>query len=364
MSVFKQLLILCVLAGLAYGGYEGYRIYLAPAEEAEDTRPDRPVTIEVAKAETSRISETVEAVGTTRALRSIEIVPENDGRVVALNITPGAKVKQGDVLVKLDETIERADLTEAQARLTEQQLALARIERLLSTSAVSQASLEEATARLAEAEAALERARQRLADRTIAAPFDGIVGLSEIDTGARIEAGDMIARLDDLSQVELEFSLPETLFGRVNTGLAVTASSPAFPEKLFEGRIEAVDSRIDSISRAFRTRAVLPNPEGLLPAGMFMSLTLTLSEIEALTVPEEAIVFQAAATYVFLIEGDEARRVSVTTGARRDGRIAVLSGLSAGDVVAIRGLARLRDGSRVTIKAEDGAGGTARDGDS
>ncbi|MEL7259672.1 MAG: efflux RND transporter periplasmic adaptor subunit, partial [Pseudomonadota bacterium] len=352
MSVIKQLLILCCLAGLAYGGYEGYRTYLTPEEEAEVDQPQRPVTIEVAKAKTSQISETVEAVGTTRALRSIEIVPEDEGRVVTLNITPGAKVKKGDVLVKLDETIERADLAEASARMTEQELALARIERLLSTSAVSQASLEEATARLAEAEAALERARQRLSDRTIAAPFDGIVGLSEVDAGARIEAGDMITRLDDLSQVELEFSLPETLFGRVNRGLAVTATSPAFPDKRFQGRIEAVDSRIDPIARAFRTRAVIPNPEGLLPAGMFMSLTLTLSELEALTVPEEAIVFQAAATYVFLIESQEARRISVTTGARRDGRIAVLSGLTEGDIVAIRGLARLRDGSTVTIKAE------------
>ncbi|WP_338548642.1 efflux RND transporter periplasmic adaptor subunit [Roseovarius phycicola] len=364
MSVVKQLLILCCLAGLAYGGYEGYRTYLLPPEEAEAEDPPRPVTIEVAEAKTSRISETVEAVGTTRALRSIEIVPEDEGRVVTLNITPGAKVKQGDVLVKLDETIERADLAEASARMTEQELALARIKRLLSTSAVSQASLEEATARLAEAEAALERARQRLANRTIDAPFDGIVGLSEIDAGARIEAGDMIARLDDLSQVELEFSLPETLFGRVNTGLAITATSPAFPDKRFEGRIEAVDSRIDPIARAFRTRAVIPNPEGLLPAGMFMSLTLILSELEALTVPEEAIVFQAAATYVFLIEGEEARRVSVTTGPRRDGRIAVLSGLEEGDIVAIRGLARLRDGSTVVIKAEGNEGTAAQDGDS
>ncbi len=364
MSTIKQLLILCVLAGLAYGGYEGYRSYLAPPEEAERSRPDRPVTIEIAEAETRRVAETVEAVGTTRAMRSIEIVPESDGRIVDLNITPGAKVSKGDILVKLDETIERADLAEARARLTEQQLSLERIERLISTSAVSQASLEEATARLAEAEAALERARQRLTDRTIAAPFDGVVGLSEVDTGARIEAGDMIARLDDLTEVELEFSLPETLFGRVRTGLAIVANSPAFPDKEFEGRIEAVDSRIDPIARAFRTRAVIPNPEGLLPAGMFMSLTLTLSETDALTVPEEAIVFRAAATYVFRIDGEEARRVSVTTGARRDGRVAVLSGLSAGDVVAIRGISRLRDGVAVVIRDDGDESAATQEGDS
>lgn len=363
MSVFKQLLILCCLAALSYGGYEAYKRDFAPAEAAQAPRPKRAVTIETATAEQTRLPETVEAVGTTRALRSVEIVPEEDGRVVALNIVAGASVVKGDVLLELDGTIERADLAEARARLIEQQQGLARIERLLSTNAVSQASLEEATARLAEADAQLERARQRLSNRTIAAPFDGIVGLPEIDPGARIEAGDMITRLDDLSQIELEFSLPETLFGRVSQGLSVTAISPAFPDRSFEGKIEAVDSRIDPVSRAFRTRAVLPNPEGLLPAGMFMSLTLTLSETNALTVPEEAIVFQAATTYVFAIQDDTAVQIEVVTGPRRDGRVAVLQGVIPGMQVAISGLARLRDGSDVKVNAADGAATASKDGD-
>ena len=296
MAVWKQLLLVCVLAAAGYGGYEAYRLYLAepPAEEA-GAPPERPVTVETALAETRVIAETVEAVGTTRAAQSIEIVPEADGRVLELNITPGKRVEAGDVLIRLDDTIERADLAEARARLTEQEQALARIEQLRATNAVSQATLEEATARLAEAEAQLERARQRLDNRVVTAPFDGVVGLSEVDIGARVERGDLITRLDDLSAVELEFSLPETLFARVREGLSVEAESAAFPDRSFGGTIEAVDSRIDPVSRAFRTRAVIPNPDDLLPAGMFMSLRLTLSSAETLTVPEEAMARSQAA---------------------------------------------------------------------
>ncbi len=355
MSVFKQLLLICLLGGIAYGGYWGYDTYLAAPAEAAPERGGGPVTIETARAETRRILQTVEAVGTTRAAKSIEIVPEADGRIVELAITPGAQVAEGAVLVRLDDTIERADLAEAEARLTERRQVLERIEQLRNTNAVSQASLEEAVARLAEAEAQLNRAQRRLDDRTIHAPFAGVLGLAEVDRGARVTSDDMITRLDDLSEVELEFSLPETLFAKVRRGMPVEARSVAFADRVFDGQIDTVDSRIDPVSRAFRTRAVLPNPDGTLPAGMFMSLTLTLSETEALVVPEEAIVFQAAETYVFAIADGRATRLPVETGQRQDGRVAVLSGLDEGQEVAVRGLGRLRDGAEVAVKSTEPA---------
>lgn len=350
MSIFKQLLVLCVLCGLAYGGYEAYRVYLAPAPEAErDRGGPRAATVELARAEPRNLRRTIEAVGTTRALRSIEIVPEVDGRLVELAITPGTRVAQGDVLARLDDTIERANLSEAKAVLTEQRQSLERIQQLRASNSVSQASLEEVTARLAEAEAEVERARRRLEDRRITAPFAGVVGLTNYDEGARVSEGQVLTRLDDLSDVEVEFSLPETVFAQVRRGQQVVARSAAFPDRDFTGTIEAVDSRIDPVSRAFRTRALVPNPNSTLPAGMFLSLTLILSEDTRVTVPEEAIIFQAAETYVFVVEDDTARRRVVKTGQRQDGQIAILSGLEAGEAVIIRGLQRVRDGSPLNI---------------
>ncbi|WP_306150968.1 efflux RND transporter periplasmic adaptor subunit [Roseovarius sp. MMSF_3281] len=355
MPVWKQILVLCLLAAVGYGAYEGYQRYSSTGTEstAAQSRGASAATVEVAQAEVRTLRDIVEAVGTSRAKRSIEIVPETDGRVVELGITPGAGVDKGAVLVRLDDTIAQADLVEAEARLTEREQALSRVTQLRRTNAVAEAALEEATARLAEARAQLDRARQRLTERTILAPFAGVVGLAEIDEGARVSAGTLITRLDDLSEVEVEFALPETLFARIKIGQKVTAHSAAFPGQSFTGQIEAVDSRIDPISRAFRARAVIPNPDGILPSGMFMSLDLIIDEAEHLVVPEEAIIFQAAQSYVFTLDGDIATRVAVKTGARRDGMVALLDGLDAGTRVVIRGLHRVRDGRQVQILNAD-----------
>ena len=353
MSIFKQLIVLAVLGGLAYGGYGYWRDTYGADAEAEAAQGPRPATVEIAVAETRLMQRTVEAVGTTRARRSIEIVPETDGRLVALDIAPGSRVEQGEVLARLDDAIQRADLTEAEAVLKEQSDTLARLRQLRETNAVSLASVEEAVARLAEARARVERARRRLNDRVITAPFDGVVGLTGYDIGARVTEGEVLARLDDLSEVEVEFGLPETVFAQVARGQRVTAHAAAFPDRSFTGTIAEVDSRIDPVSRSFLTRALIPNPDSTLPAGMFLSLTLVLDEAERIVVPEEAIVFQAAQTYVFVARDGTAERRTVETGQRRDGVIAVTSGLAAGDAVVVRGLQRVRDGAPLNILERD-----------
>ncbi|SLN37465.1 Multidrug resistance protein MdtA precursor [Roseovarius albus] len=347
MTVWKQLLIVCLLAAAGYGGFTYYQHYTTSDEDESTERPARPILVETAHVESQMMVQSVEAVGTTRALRSISIVPLVSGRIVSLEISPGQAVEVGDVLAQLDDRIAQADLAEAQARLTEQEQVLTRVRQLRETNAVSQASLDEVTARLAEANAQLDRMEQQLEDRTIRAPFSGVIGLNEIDLGARVDEGETLTRLDDLSQVIIEFSLPETLFAEIAIGQPISARSAAFPGRAFAGTVSAIDTRIDPTSRAFRARAIVPNPDGTLPAGMFMSLTLILSESENLVVPEEAIVFEAASTYVFVIVDDVAERRNVTTGQRQSAIVAINDGLQSGDEVVIRGLKRVRDGSQI-----------------
>ncbi|MEM7732261.1 MAG: efflux RND transporter periplasmic adaptor subunit [Pseudomonadota bacterium] len=361
-SVGKQILLLCLFAGLAYGGYLAWQEY-RPKEEAFTLSRSSTITVELARATTQIMAQTVEAVGTSRARQSVQIVPEDDGRVVELMIAPGQSVQRGDLLVRLDDNIERADLAEARARVTEREQALTRVEQLIGSAAVSQATLEDTTARLAEARAQLDRAEQRYANRTITAPFNGIVGLSEIDPGAWIGEGEMITTLDDLSDVEVEFSLPETLFASVRIGQQITARSAAFPGRSFGGQIAALDSRIDPVSRSFRARAIIPNPDSVLPAGMFMSLTLTLSQTERVVVPEEAIVFQAAETYVFLAEDGKAARLRVSTGQRQGGVVAITQGLEEGAEVIVSGLARVSDGKAIRVLDAPADAVPAPDGD-
>ncbi|MEO0750741.1 MAG: efflux RND transporter periplasmic adaptor subunit [Pseudomonadota bacterium] len=361
-SLGKQVILLGLFAGLAYGGYVAWKDY-GPQTDASPPRVSTPTTVELATATMQSMAQTVEAVGTTRARQSVEIVPEADGRVVELLFSPGQSVNRGDVLVRLDDTIERADLAEARARVTEREQSLTRVEQLIGSAAVSQATLEDTTARLAEARAQLDRAEQRFANRTITAPFSGIVGLPEIDPGAWTGEGQMITTLDDLSDVEVEFSLPETLFSQVHIGQHLSAQSAAFPGQSFDGQIAAIDSRIDAVSRSFRTRAIIPNPDSVLPAGMFMSLTLTLSEADVVVVPEEAVLFQAAETYVFVAAEGIATRLRVTTGQRHDGMVEVTDGLAAGAEIIVRGLQRVKDGKPVRVLGRDDTAHSDVDGD-
>ncbi|WP_340107271.1 efflux RND transporter periplasmic adaptor subunit [Pikeienuella sp. HZG-20] len=356
MAIWRQVLILLILAGLGYGGLLGYERYYGAGEatEAGAERARRAASVETAIAEIMTLERTVEAVGTTRARRSVKITPLASGRLVELAIDPGDRVEAGAVLARLDDEIERADLVEAEALAEEQRNAVARARRLRESKAVAAIVLEKAVAGLAVAEAALERAQRRLEDRVIRAPFAGQVGFTDVDLGARVNEGDELTRLDDLTEIEVQFSLPETLFAEIAKGMPISAISAAFPGRTFTGEVAAIDSRIDPVGRSFKVRATIPNPAGELPAGMFMSLSLTLSAEPALVVPEEAIVAQAADTFVFVVADGKAVRRAVKTGLRKEGVIAVTEGLAPGEAVVTRGLQSVRDGAPVRVLATAG----------
>ncbi|MCP5155542.1 MAG: efflux RND transporter periplasmic adaptor subunit [Ectothiorhodospiraceae bacterium] len=367
MSLLKQFAIIALLVALAGGGYWGWQHLEARAASAEPSsggsgRGRQPPRVDTTPAAMRAVESVVEAVGTTRARRAVEITPLAPGRVVEITFQPGASVAAGDVLLRLDDDIQRADLLEAQARLTEARSALTRAQSLRRSRAVSDDSVEKLVAALATAEASSQRAARRLRDRTVTAPFAGIVGLTRVELGARVEEGDTVTTLDDLSVVEIEFSLPEVLFGRIGTGQRILADAAAFPGRAFEGRIESIDSRIDPLSRAFKARAVVANPDLTLPAGMFMHLSVVLETRQALTVPEEAIVVDASQAYVFVVtgNGDElrARRRDVTVGQRSFGHVEIRAGVEPGEDVVVRGVQRVRDGAPVR-RAEGGGGRSA-----
>ncbi|MGE0844799.1 MAG: efflux RND transporter periplasmic adaptor subunit [Flavobacteriaceae bacterium] len=364
MSILRQILILLVL-GAAIGGYFYYDRFHSPAAPvaARGQAPVIPVT--VATVERRVMKRNIEAVGTTRAVRSVEIVPLASGRIVELDIVPGSKVAKGDVLARLDDDIERADLAEAEASLVEKKQAVERAETLRTNKTVSAATLETARAEMSAAEAAVERARRRLADRTVKAPFDGVVGLTSIDVGARVDDGTVLTTIDDLDTIEIEFAVPETLYGRIEKEMPVEARSAAFGENQFAGAVYSIDSRVDSASRAFKVRARLPNPDRRLPAGMFMFLTVTLDATNASVVPDAAVIAEGAETYVYAVDEATAHRREIKTGQRSAGFVEVLGGLEEGETVVTEGHQRLRDGSKVKILNETAGGAPAtsmRDG--
>jgi membrane fusion protein (multidrug efflux system) len=363
MWLLKQLLTLVLLGGLASGGYFVYRNHVGTAAEetAATAREQRPVPVEVIVAEEADIARSVEAVGTTRALQSVDIVPLASGRIESLSIVPGKEIEQGTVIATLDDEIERATLAETEAALQEKSRALERAQTLVSSNTMSQATLEQLRSEHAIAQAAVDRARRRLADRTVRAPFRGVLGLTSVDLGARVDDETVLTTIDDLSEVEIQFSLPEMVYGQVRIGQEVQAGAAAFSDRTFVGDVVAIDSRIDATSRAFRARARLPNPERLLPAGMFVHLVLELDARRGVTVPEEAIAVEGGASFVFVVADGKAERRRVTLGKRTVGRVEIAGGVAVGDQVVVAGIQSLRDGSAVDVRstAEDEGVGTA-----
>jgi len=366
VNASKQLGIVVALALLAGGGYIIHDRMLGKAAVAPEharTAQARGRPVETATVQPRKLETRAEAVGTSLARRSIEVVPLTTGRVRAITFRAGDRVAAGQVLVELDDEIERADLAQAEATLMQTRQALQRARTLLEKSHVAEATVEDLTSRAASAAAALDRARRKLADRKIRAPFAGVVGISRVHPGARVSpparADDaaVITTLDDLAQINIEFSIPEQFYSKVTIGQPAEATSVSFPGRTFHGKVAVVDSRVDAASRSFKVRIAVPNPDLVLPAGMFMLVRLTLEVHTGLTVPEEAIVPAAGATYVYVVDGGKAHRRKVVVGDRDVGVAEIKEGLSAGEQVVVKGLASLRDGVPVSVVRNSGAGG-------
>jgi len=360
MSIFRQLLLVLLVSAMLTGGFVVWDWYLAPhdATATNQTGVGRPATVEAAPAHLQIMSSTVEAVGTTLAHQSVEIIPLAGGRVEEIAFRAGQEVEAGAVIVRLDSDIERADLAQSEATLRKTALELERAKVLRQKNVVTKATIDELTANMATAEAEVARAKRKLADRTIRAPFAGALGISRVDPGARVTDSTVITTLDDLSTVDIEFAVAEKLFGTTKVGQRVEATTAAFPGRVFIGTVTEVDSRVDPVSRSFKVRAEVPNPSRELPAGMFMHLRMILSTDEALVVPEEAVVAESSSAYVFLLEDNKVARRKVVVGRRAFGIAEIVDGLEPGARVIVRGTGKLRNG--MAVKVVDSAAGATQ----
>ncbi|WP_413205865.1 efflux RND transporter periplasmic adaptor subunit [Rhodospirillum sp. A1_3_36] len=352
MTKTRQIVVVMVLLAAVAGVFYGEGLLFPQGDGKAASRAERPIPVETVAVTTTRLADRVEAVGTTRAHLAVDIVPVADGRVTELAFAPGARVEANQVLVRLDDGAEQADLEEAEAALLQANQALTRGRALRSGKNIAQSTVDELANAQAGALARVDRARKALSDRVIIAPFSGVVGFHEVEVGARVESGQMITTLDDLAVVEVDFSVPEIHYGDLHPGLAVRATTQAYPDRVFEGVVDRVDTRVGDVSRAFRVRASLPNPEGLLPSGLFVNVDVILTERDVPTIPEEAILAEAAGSVVFVVKDGRASRRPIVTGARADGRVEVREGLEEGEDIVRLGIHRMRDGVLVSRVGE------------
>jgi membrane fusion protein (multidrug efflux system) len=318
-----------------------------------------PVAVVTAPVRSERLSFELEALGTAGANESVNITAKVANQVTAVRFSEGQQVRRGEVLVELDGAQERADLAVAEAALAESRSQFNRSRELYTTKVLSDQQLEQIEATFKANEARVTSARSRVGDTVIRAPFDGRVGLRRVSVGSLISPGTVITTLDDTSTIKLDFTIPETFLSVVKPGLEIAARSVAYPESAFDGRVSSVDTRIDPATRSVTVRALLPNPQGLLKPGMFLTVRLSRGAVDALMVPEQALVPEQGDVFVFVVADGVAEKRRVRIGQRRVGDVQIVEGLAEGELVVTEGTQKLRDGAAVRLQgappAEAGA---------
>jgi membrane fusion protein (multidrug efflux system) len=318
------------------------------------------VSVEAAEVKLGAISTTVSALGTLQASQSVTIQPEIAGKVARVGFREGDRVKAGDVLIELDQSILGAELDQAKTMLELADVNYRRADTLAKQGIGTARLRDEGSATFQNARTAVELAKARLQKTVIAAPFAGVIGLSDVTVGRFLNVGDRIVNLEAIDPLKVDFRVPELLLGSVRVGQPVSIAVDAFPEKPFVGEVYAIDPLVDVEGRAVRLRARVANPDGALRPGLFARVRLTIDRRQnAMLVPESALVPQGQDRFVYLIEDDTVTFTKVATGERNAGEVEITSGLKPGDRIVSGGQLKLFDGAAVEIRPA--AGKASRD---
>jgi membrane fusion protein (multidrug efflux system) len=318
------------------------------------------MTVEAVKVVQQAMPQTITAVGSLRSDESVTLRPEVAGRVSAILFKEGQHVNKGMTLVRLDPAINQAEVQQARANLTLAKSKFDRAVELSQRNFISGQAKDEAENNLRVAEAAVALVEARLAKTEIKAPFAGVIGLRVVSIGDYVKEGADMVNLESIDPLKVDFRVPETYMRQVQPGQTLTVTLDALPGKKFDGKVLAVNPLVDAAGRAVVIRAIVRNADTSLRPGMFTRISLiTRDDKDALVVPEQAIVPQGEEQYVYRVVDGKAARVKVEIGQRADGKVEILKGLTAADVVVTAGQMKLRDGTPVTIVQSNGPASAA-----
>lgn len=308
------------------------------------------VPVETSLAVATKTTADIRSVGSLHSDESVLLAPEVAGRVAAIPFVEGKRVNAGDVILKLDDALVRAELADAEARFRLAKANMDRATELARTGNVTERARDEATSSFGIASAAVELAKVRLSKTTITAPFSGVVGIRNTSVGAYLPVGTKVVNLEKIDPLKVDFNVPEIYLANIGVGQEVEVSVDAIANRTFIGTIQAIDPLVDVNGRSLSIRARLPNPDGVLRPGLFARVTVKgLIERNVVMVPESAVVPRAGETFIFRIENGRAVESKVKLGERRAGQVAIVEGLPANATVVTAGHQRLRDGSVVEV---------------
>lgn len=352
-------LLLALLVG-ALVGFNAFRSHMIAQFFANNKPPPSNVTAAEAKSEV--IPNLLTAVGDLVAVHQVNVTTDVPGRITQIMFTAGSHVKAGTPLVQLFDAPEQGDLAsfKAQAIVGEQQLD--RAKQLASRQFGPQSTVDTAQATYDQAKAGIAKTEALISQKLVRAPFEGDLGVRQVEVGQYLTAGTQIVSLTDLSVLYANMTVTEKQSSQIKVGQAVRIMVDAYPGRTFDGKITTIEPQIATDTRNIRVQATIQNPDSILKPGMFATATIVLPEKPpVVTIPETAVDYTLYGDSVFLItekKGDDgkstltAERTFVKTGNRIEGRVEILKGLKPGDRVVAVGQIKLQSGMAVAISAD------------
>jgi membrane fusion protein (multidrug efflux system) len=339
-------------------GIKGLQIFKMMAAAKAMMPP--PQTVSSAEVREENWAPVLSAIGSVSAVQGAIIAAELGGVVSDIKFENGGVAKKGDVIMKLDASQEEALLRSAEAEAELARTDLERTQGLASQKVVSKAELDAAESKFRRLTAIVDQMRSNIRKKTLVAPFDGQLGIRQVNVGQMINPGQQVVALTSLDPVYVDFALPQQHLGKLSPGLEVRVTTDALPGRVFPGKLTAVNSMVDTATRNVSVQATLENPDHLLRPGMFAKAEVVLPEKSpALVIPGSAVSYAPFGDSVFVIEkkkdektGKETqviRQQFVRIGAARGDFVSVTEGLKAGETVVSTGVFKLRNGMTVTI---------------
>jgi membrane fusion protein (multidrug efflux system) len=348
LAVFALFVILAAIKGLQ----------IFTMISAKPPMPVETVTSAVVKEEDW--APVLSAVGSISAVQGAVVATELGGVVSQIAFENGSTSKKGDLLVQLDASAEEAQLHSAEADVELARADLERSRDLAARKVISKAELDAAESKFKQKNASVDQMRSMITKKTIRAPFDGQLGIRQVNAGQMINAGQQVVSLQSLDPVFADFALPQQHFAKLSQGLEIRVTTDAVPGRVFNGKLTAVNSMVDVATRNVSVQATLENPDHVLRPGMFAKVEVVLPEkARALVIPGSAISYAPFGDSVFVIdktkdpktgkESQTIRQQFVRVGEARGDLVSITKGLKAGDTVVGTGVFKLRNGMAVTI---------------
>lgn len=310
-----------------------------------------PVTL--AQAQAKVFTDTVDVIGVAKGRQSVTLTAATTQLVERVLFTDGQSVPEGAILVELKATEQNAGLLQARARLVQAQRDYERWQQLAAQGFAAKSALDEREAVYLAAKADVTAAQAREGDRTIRAPFAGVVGLTDVAPGALINPGAPIVTLDDISTVRVDFQIPDRYLASIREGQSITARIDALPDATIQGRIQTLDTRVNEQTRAITARAEFPNANHRLRPGMMLRVSVAQGQRQVVAAPEAAVSVQGDSAYVYVITKKGEQTVSeqrvVLTGVRQNGLVEIRDGLKAGEQIVADGLNKIQPGQPLEI---------------